>query len=409
MKILLLTDSYPPEIRSASHLMYEFANELRTKGYQVTVVTTMPRYNLIKDQAVEEYKTVTYEGDIKVIRINSLPLHKVGYLMRGIAHLTLPFVFYRAVKKLISNRQDIIMAYSPPLTLGIAGVWLKNYFSSKFVLNIQDIFPQNAIDLGIIRNAWIIKLFEGIEKWIYKRVDRITVHSDGNKRFLMKKKDLSSDKIDVVYNWANWSFFNRATNTLNFRKLYNLDSKLVILFAGIIGPAQGLDVIINAAKKLEDKSKAHFVFVGDGTEKKKLRNKAKELKLSNVSFQPFISKEDYPFLLKEVDVGLVCLSKYNKTPVVPGKLMGYMASGLPVLAVLNRESDGHEIIKHTECGFSLYPDDEDGIVGAVLQLENDSKARRNMGKNGKKFTQSHFSRKDAVDRYEKIFKGVLGG
>lgn len=407
MKILLLTDSYPPEIRSAAHLMYEFANELRNRGHHVTVITTMPRYNLVMAHTPTGYDHVMDEDGIMVIRVKSLALHKVGYLKRGLAHLILPFVFYQSIKKFTLNTLDLIVAYSPPLTLGVAGIWAKKFFSSKLILNIQDIFPQNAIDLGIMNSRSAIKFFENLERWIYKSADKITVHSEGNKEFLIQRKNLPSDKVAVIYNWVHCS--KGRDKRGNFRKLNSVGSKFTILFAGILGPAQGLDVIINVAKKLENKSNAHFLFVGDGTAKKNLKSKAEKLKLSNVSFRPFVGKEDYPFLLKQADVGLVCLSKRNKTPVVPGKLMGYMAGSLPVVAVLNRESDGHDIIKRSECGFSLLPDYEDGIADAILTLESNNRLRMDMGKRGSEFARNCFSLEYAVDSYEKIFKELLGG
>lgn len=407
MKILLLTDSYPPEIRSASHLMHEFANELKNRGHKVTVITTMPRYNLTKEYAPIAYQDVMDENGITVIRTKGPRIHNVGYLRRGLAHLILPFVFYQSVKKFALNRPDLIVVYSPPLTLGVAGIWAQKRFSSKLILNIQDMFPQNAIDLGIMNNRLAIKFFESIESWIYKRVDRITVHSERNKQFMIQRKNLPSDQVTVIYNWVHCS--KGGDNRGNFRQLNNVDSKFTILFAGILGPAQGLDVIINVAKKLQNKSNAHFLFVGDGTTKKNLKSKVEKLKLSNVSFRPFVGKKDYPFLLKQADAGLVCLSKHNKTPVVPGKLMGYMAGSLPVVAVLNRESDGHDIVKRAKCGFSLLPDDEDGIANAILTLESNNRLRMDMGKRGSEFARNCFSLEYAVDSYEEVFKELLGG
>jgi len=407
MRILLLTDSYPPEIRSASHLMHEFANALKDRGHKVTVVTTMPRYNLTEEYASIPPQDIADEDGITVIRTKGPRIHNVGYLRRGLAHLILPYVFYRSVRQFVLNRPDLIVVYSPPLTLGAAGIWTKKRFSCKLILNIQDIFPQNAIDLDIMNNRLAIKFFESIERWIYKRVDRITVHSGGNKEFLIQRKHLLPDQVVVIYNWIHC--YKTGDTRNNCRQLHNVDSKFTILFAGILGPAQGLDVIINVAEKLHNRSNAHFLFVGDGTAKKNLKNKAQKLKLSNVSFQPFVCREDYPFLLEQADVGLVCLSKHNKTPVVPGKLMGYMAGSLPVVAVLNRESDGHDIVKRAKCGFSLLPDDEDGIADAILTLESDNRLRMDMGKSGLEFAHNYFSLEYAVNIYEKIFRELLEG
>jgi len=404
MRLLVITVAYPPEIRSASHLMHEFVEELKKRGHEITVITTFPQDDLMKKGLNKNYKTLSDEEGVEVIRVKTLPLYKINYLIRGVIQLVLPLIFYQAARKFISKKPDAIIVYSPPLTLGLAAVWLSKRYSAKTILNIHDIFPQNAIDLGILKNKLLIKFFEYIEKWLYKKVDLVTVHSPGNKQFLIENKQLPPEKIEVVHNWVDYDFFSNAVRGYKFRKKYDIDSKLVILFAGILGPAQGLDVIIDIAKKIEKKSMAHFLFVGDGTEKKKLEDIAINFKLSNVSFYPFVSKEEYSSLLKDVDVGLVALNADNKTPVVPGKLLGYMASELPVLAVLNKESDCHQIIKQSECGFSFQAQNQEEIINAILKLEKDEGLRKNMGKKGAVFVRENFSQEGAVDQYEEIFE-----
>lgn len=402
MRLLILTIAYPPEIRSVSHLMHEFVEELKRRGHEISVITAFPP----KNQANKIYKVVSCEDGVDVIRVKTVFLTKINYLVRGLSLLRLPFIFCHSAKKNISKKIDIVIAYSPPLTLGLACVWLQKHFSAKSVLNVQDIFPQNAIDLGILNNSIMIRFFERIERWIYKKIDMITVHSNGNKRFLIKNKQLLPEKIEVVHNWIDCDFFDKSAKSREFRRKYNVDSRFVILFAGILGPAQGLDVIMDIAKKIEKRSMAHFLFVGDGTEKNKLMNRAKALKLSNISFYPFINKKEYALLLKSVDVGLVCLSGQNKTPVVPGKLMGYMASKLPVLAVLNKESDGHEIIKKAGCGFSFMAEDIEGVINAIFILEKEDILREEMGRKAALFVKENFSQKGAVDQYEEIFKTI---
>lgn len=409
MRILLLTDSYPPEIRSTSQIMYDFAEELKERGYEVSLITTKPRYNLTKEKSRLTYDLVTDENGVRVVRIDVPSLHKTNYLKRGIASLILPFLFYHHIKKEVSERPDVIFVYSPPLTLGIAGIWAKKHFNSKLVFNVQDIFPQNAIDLGILKNPLLIKFFEWLEEYIYKRANVITVHSEGNRKFLLDKKKQPDYKVKIVYNWINYERFKNVSSQKNFRSIFGLESKFIILFAGVVGPSQGLDVVVDVAKELQDNPEIHFLIVGDGTEKEKLTEKIRNLGLENISFHSFIEEKDYPKLLKEADVGLVSLSAKNKTAVVPGKLMGYMAAGLPVLAVLNKESDGHQIIKAAECGFGLFPQDKKGIINAVLELKSNKKLREQFGENGRIFAQKNFARDDCVDKYENIFKQLLTG
>src|SRR3989338_10944804 len=156
--ILLITDSYPPEIRSASHLMLELAEELVKRQYKVTVVTCAAQYNLDtteKNDGIE----ARVENNVRVIRLKHLAHHKVNFVLRGIAQLILPYLFIRKIKKLINTKIDVAIVYSPPLPLAYVGVWMQKRFQAKFILNIQDIFPQNAIDLGVLKNKLIIQCF----------------------------------------------------------------------------------------------------------------------------------------------------------------------------------------------------------------------------------------------------------
>ena len=148
MNILLVTDSYPPEIRSASHLMLELAQELTHRGHQVTVITTWPEYNLDQNENKKSFKALELENGIKVIRVKTLPHHNVNYIVRGLSQLIMPLQF---LLKLYRHqiKPDAVVVYSPPLPLALVGSWL-GHRGARTLLNVQDLFPQNAIYLGIL-------------------------------------------------------------------------------------------------------------------------------------------------------------------------------------------------------------------------------------------------------------------
>ena len=145
MNILLITDAYPPEIRSASHLMQELAEELRDRNHSVTVATCYPRYNLVNTSIGQSFKECSFEKRVRVIRIQTLPHHKVNFFIRGISQLLLPYILWARLKKYLTYSIDAVIVYSPPLTLWHVGKMAKRTYGAKFILNIQDIFPQNAI------------------------------------------------------------------------------------------------------------------------------------------------------------------------------------------------------------------------------------------------------------------------
>lgn len=403
MNILLITDSYPPEIRSASHLMQELAEELVKRGHEITVVTSYPQYNLTQDSRDKLFEEFTVENNVNLIRIKTLPLHKVNYFIRGISQLVLPYIFFSKIKQYIKNKIEVVIVYSPPLSLAIAGLKVKKKYSAGFILNVQDIFPQNAIDLGILKNSLLISFFERMERKAYEGADKITAHSENNMRFLIEKKQLSQNKVSILHNWIDTAPYTNEKRTGFFRKEYGLDNKFIFLFAGVIGPSQGLDLIINAAREVRDFGNIVFLLVGDGTEKDNLIKMAESFSLGNVLFKPFVSKEEYPRLVKDADVGIVCLSSKNKTPVVPGKILGYMAASIPVVAFLNKESDGHIIIKDAKCGYSSTSDDYKKAIEIIIKIYKGRDALKTYGENGFKYVSSHFTKDICIDNLEKLF------
>ncbi len=396
MNILLITDSYPPEIRSASHLMQELAEGLRDRGFAISVATSYPQYNLTEEQKKRNYPEYVQENGINVIRIKTPPHHKVNFIIRGISQLIMPYIFERKIKNYIS-KADVIIVYSPPLTLAFLAGKLKKIYNAKFILNVQDIFPQNAIDLGILKNPFLINFFQMVEKKAYKQADLIFVHSEGNSEFLKRKHKSLAHKFLVLHNWINIKEFESANKTNHFRKLYNLENKFIILFAGVLGPSQGLDFVIELAERLRDLDDVIFLFVGDGMERQKLEGLVRDKNLSNVIFKPLVSKEEYPYLVKECDVGLVSLTSKNRTPVVPSKILGYMAAGVPVLAFLNKESDGHRIIEEAKCGYSCEHGNIKKAENLIRKLYNYPK-RSQLGMNGFEYVKKNFNRDICIDK-----------
>jgi glycosyltransferase involved in cell wall biosynthesis len=402
VNILIVSDSYPPEIRSASHLMQEMAEELRDRGHIVTVATCYPKYNLANTFTAQEYKEVTVEDEIRVIRIHTLPHHKVNFILRGVSQLTLPYIFWFVLKKYLTMMVDAIVVYSPPLPLWRVGYFAKKTFGARFILNVQDIFPQNAIDLGVLTQPFLIRFFEKMEQRAYDTADIVTVHSPGNATYLLGEKKIAPSRLAVLHNWVDVGSNQYPQKRGHFRKKLDLEQAFIIFFGGVMGPSQGLDLILDAAKCCLANHHITFLLVGDGVEKERLVKRAREENLMNILFHPFVSKEDYDSLLKEVDVGLVCLSPKNKTPVVPGKILSYMATGVPILAFLNHESDGHKIINEARCGHTGVSDDPHRASQLILKMFQEKDQLGEMGLRGYQYALQDFSKKMCMDKLERL-------
>jgi colanic acid biosynthesis glycosyl transferase WcaI len=394
MNILLITDPYPPQLYSISLMMKQLAEELTVRGNKVTVVTPWPRNNMTSEDRLITYNEFSTEKDVNVIRVKTLPLHNISFILRGISQLLMPPLFWDKIRKYCQFKIDVVLVYSPPLTLSILGNKIKRRFGARYILNVQDIFPQSPIDLGIMRNKILIRFFEYMEQKAYRNADIITSHTINSRKFLIEKKNVHPDKIHYIPNWIDMNPYLNIRRTNSFRKKCRIEDKFVLLFAGVMGIPQGLDVIVKAANEVSKiLSDMCFLIVGDGMEKGRLMRMAQGYSINNVIFHPFVSQEEYPELVKEADAGLVCLSSQNKTPVVPGKMWGYMAASIPIVAFLNRESDGHTVIKEAKCGYSIVSEaSSEEAKNLLIRIFSEKNKLREYGENGHRYMIENFTK-----------------
>jgi glycosyltransferase involved in cell wall biosynthesis len=404
-RVLLVTDAYPPEIRSSSTLMRELALGLQAKGHEVAVLTTYPAYNLT-DEARREFASVlsnavrTEDGGVRVLRVPTPPHHNVGAVVKGLAQLSLP-VLLSAAGALLS-KVDAIVVYSPPLPMGLVAAALKLRFGARLVLNVQDLFPQNAIDLGVLKDKWLIAAYEAMESACYRAADVVTCHSPGNIAWLRRHAALSSrpDDVQLVHNWVDVEGYHAAAPDPDVRQRLGLGEKFVFFFGGVMGYAQDLGSVVQAAGRLAHREDLAFLLVGDGVELPKLKALAAGLK--NVHFHPFIPPDQYLRWLKAMDAGLVTLRADMKTPVVPSKILGFMAASKPFLALLPRESDAWGITDDARCGTIVDPGDPAAAAAAIEAIAGDRAAARAMGERGLAYCRREFSRDACVDKYDSI-------
>ncbi len=388
MNYLIITDTFPPEIRSSAILMQELANFI-SKNNNVDVITLKPNNNLslnIKLPRVTKIKNLT------VHRISYFKTHNINYLLRGILELLMPFYLMIYIFFLI-KKIDFCITYSPPIFLGKIFFLLKKIYKAKIILNVQDIFPQNAIDLGIVRSKLIIKFLKYVEKNNYKNSDLITFHSYGNKNFFLKNNLEFSKKTYILNNWTEIKNFK-------FKKKYNVKNKLKIIFGGVLGPSQGLKNFLKGIIQSKNKKNLILDFYGNGTEKNELIEFAR-LNDINVNFYNFIDSEKYDRALLNADIGLVSLSSENKTPVVPGKLLTMMSRKLPIFACVNFESDVINIIKKSNSGVWSINDQIKDIATKIDFLFDNFDLLYKYSENSYKYSLRHFDKNNILNKFLK--------
>ncbi|MBU0672431.1 MAG: glycosyltransferase family 4 protein [Candidatus Margulisbacteria bacterium] len=405
MNILILSEAFPPETKSASTLFFELAESLVQRGHQVSVITRMPRYNVAAGTDLKSLPARENISGIDVYRFSTPPLARNIPIIRGFEHFLLGIIFFFGGLRI--NKFDVILVYSPPLPLGISGYWLGKIRKKPVLVNIQDLYPQTVIDLGLLKNRLLIKVSRMMESFIYRKSNFLTVHSDGNKEYVVNH-GANRETTAVLHNWVDTDLIKPGNKANDFSQKYGLKDKFIVSFAGVMGFAQGLDVVISAANILRDKSDIQFVLVGDGIKKQELEHQAKSLGLKNVLFVDTQPRSVYPQILHASDICLVTLRKDLATPVVPGKLLSIMAAGRPVITSLPLEGDTPKIIKDFNCGICVEPDNPQDLAKAIIKLYNDRSLCEEMGKNGRKGAEQAFSRNVSVSKYEEIMNSLTG-
>lgn len=406
MKILIVTDSYPPELRSAAQLMADLAEGLAARGHNVTVATTVPAYNLAQGTNAEAVPRDETVNGVRIVRIATLPHHRVNYLVRGINQLLLPQIFARAVRKKLNGPFDEIIVHSPPLPLALSASKLAKHYKAKFIANVHDIFPQNGVDLVTAWQKPLIRLaFGPMEHRVYRRANLIVVPSENHARYLQEKRGVPAAKLRVIPHWIDTAPFDRTSLGSRFRKMWGLEKAFIFFFGGVLGPSQGLEMVLAAAETFRAEPEVKFLFVGDGTARPRLEEIVREKKLGNVVFKPFVSGEEYPALVKEMDVAFATLTSKNTTPAVPAKLMGYMAAGVPVVMAVHRESDAIRIVSEAKCGFAVVSDDEETVTAAFRMAYRCRESLKTLGANGRRYLQEHFAKDTLVAVWEKTLRG----
>ncbi len=407
MRILLFTAYFPPDTGSAAHLFYELGGELVARGHQVRVITNMPGYHAVDaDERYQGKRWLKESVDgMDVYRMASLRLSPTSMVGRALWQFGMALAFF--VMGMFIPKGDIALVYSPPLTLGFSAWGLRILRGTKIILNVQDLFPQSIIDLGLLNNPHIIRIFEWMEQFIYKRSNKVVVHSSGNQRHVLSRGG-NPDRVLVVPNWVDTDFIQPGERQNEFREAHNYNDEFLVSFAGVLGYSQDLDVILGAAKQLKEHPQIKWILVGDGVEKERLQEKAIELELMDcVQFLPMQPREKYPAILHASDVCLATLHAEVKTPVVPSKILSIMAAGKPVVAAMDLSGDAPRLIADANCGFSTPPGDAGVLAEAVLRLYKDQDLCVELGANGRRYAEERLSKQACVSHYECMIEEKL--
>ena len=392
MKILFLTQYYPPEIGAPQNRLHELAVRLKANDFDVNVLTAMPNYP--KMEIFEEYKNGKIKEEvidgIKVYRSGIYVSKSKGIIARLLNYFSFVWTSFWRGRKL--GHFDYLLVESPPLFLGYSAMALSRKLNAKLIFNVSDLWPESAEKLNIVNNKTLLKFAYNLEAKCYKRATFITGQTQGivdniKERFPSKNVYWLPNGVDVTFYDPTKYFKN------DFREKYNFKQNDVLFFyGGILGHAQGLKTVLRAANLIKENSSIHIILQGSGPEKDDLVNLKDELKIDNVHFLPPVPKAEMPNILLEVDVALVPLRKLDLFQgAIPSKIFEALAMEKPLLLGVEGEAKKH-FIDNAKAGLFFEPENEIDLADKMIEFSNDKNMIIEMGSNGRKYVSEHFNR-----------------
>lgn len=297
---------------------------------------------------------------------------------------------------------DVIIATSPPFFVGISGFILSYLLSSPLVFEVRDLWPESIVQLGQVQNKAIIRIMEKLEIFLYKKATKIVSVTDSYIPIIVEK-NISEDKIVKITNGVDLSFFTPIEKDHKLKAQLELKNKFIVSYFGTLGLSHALDKVLDSAKLLENNSNIHFLIIGDGAEREKLKEKSTNLELSNITFIGTIKKKDLSKYYSISDVMLVPLRGIPlfKT-VIPSKVFEIMAMKLPI--ILSVDGEVKKIIENAKSGLIIEPEDPLALKAAIEKLKSDKKLCEKFGENGRSFVEQQFNRDDLAKKYLELLK-----
>ena len=393
----MITHYFHPEVGAPQTRLLESARLLRSHGHAVTVLTCFPNYpDGVIPQAYRGHLVLRECLDgIDVVRSAVYPAPNRGFARRLVNHAS------SAVSAVVASpavgRFDVAIAESPPLFTAVAAGVVARMRRAPLVLNVADLWPESAVQLGALRNPLAIRAACSLERFAYAHASAITVPTPGIRQMLLQAGQ-PPEKVIYLPNAVQVERFQiRGEPASAVRR---------IVYCGTVGMAQGVGTLLDAARLLEQSGQFGFEIVGDGAERLELEKRARSLGLNTVTFVGRSAREEVPERIAMADAAVISLRNLALfEDALPTKLLEYMAAGKPVIAAASGQVA--RLVEATGCGIACAPEDPGAMASAIKSLAADPSQAYEMGLCGRRYVEAHLSREQFVERLEEARRGVL--
>ncbi len=413
MKILYVSQYFPPEMGAPAARASELARHWAEAGHEVSVLTGFPNHptGVVPAEWRSRLRRMIYQervGGVDVFRtwLWPLPNRKAHERMRNYAS----FCVSAALRGMALPRPDVIIASSPQLLVGLSGWWLHFARQVPFVFEVRDLWPESLTAVGVgDENSLLHHTLAAVAKFLYRRSDRIVVVTPAFKEHLMRLWRVPAEKISIVENGVETGLFAPASPVANAALRHELgaDGKFLVCYIGTMGMAHGLETLLAAAGQLQrQNSNAQFLLVGEGAEKERIKATAQSRGLANVRFLDQQPRENIPAFISASDACLVLLKKTDvfKT-VIPTKMLEFMSCARPV--ILGVEGQARQIIEDAGAGIVIEPENSEALVTAISRLSADRELGTALGQKGREHILQHFSRGNTAEKYLEVLQRMI--
>jgi colanic acid biosynthesis glycosyl transferase WcaI len=404
MRILAVLPHFSPDAAPTGVIASRLVTELGALGHHVEVVTSLPWYEHHAVEPAWRGKAVRREDTAwgRITRVHPFPTgDKKNIPKRAVGFAA--FCGLTAAISAIGSRVDVAFAMTPPLPMAATG-WLAALGRrAPLVLNVQDVFPDVAVELGVLRGRRVIAAASALERWSYARSAAVTVLS-GDMRANLAAKMRDPSKLHVIPNFVDVESVHPMPRENGYRAEYGLTGKTVVMYAGNVGMSQSLDLLVDAARATAHRDDVVYVVNGGGSTLVDVQ--AAAAGLPNVRFVPMQPLERLPEVLAAADVHVIPLKRELSRSSVPSKTYSILAAGRPVLASVDVGSEVQRIVEEARAGVAVAPEDSAAFVQALTGLLDDGVRRERMGEAGRAYVAGLSSPRTVAQQYEKVFASV---
>ena len=402
MKLVVVTPHFAPDVAPTGAVITRVVEELGRRDHEIEVVTALPWYRRHKIEPGYSGRLYRFEDTPwgRITRIHPFP----GSDKRNLARRAAGYAGFSALATALGGKGgpvDAVLAVSPPLTLGATGWAIAKRRKAAFVFNVQDIYPDVAVELGMLTNERVVAASYKLEKWSYEVADAVTVLSE-DLLDNVARKTTRPEKMRVIPNFVDTDWIKPSERSNAYRREFGLEKKTVVMYAGNVGLSQGLDLVIDAASALAYEDDLVFVINGAGADRERLMAKARGLE--NVRFVDIQPADRLPEVIAAADIQLVTLKRGLARSSVPSKTYSILAAGRPLLASVDEGSEVANVVTRAGAGVAVPPEDPEAFTKALRGLLDAPEELERMGRRGREFVEGWASPAAVAQSYESLFE-----